>query len=503
MKLQPPCRRARNEPAGFRFPAWRRLVWIVAGLLGANLCAGQDRPAESERLKLQAEFSIAKNACDAAADSGSLSDGLARLAKIANQDAVYPGLKVLRDSCTDKLTEQAGLEDAAFSDGKNAYEHQSYAEARAKFEWLVKRNTKYANEANRYLSDLHNVPGGGSSAAGAPDANSKKDYADLQTARRMIASNDLMAAKRLLESMVGRPGSIAQDARKDLDRIDLRWQNIEKAQQAVLLIGHKRYDEALAILRDIQNEDPEYTEITSLIRLAGSLSGIASPTLSKPDPAAAAEVAQGQKLLADGKYEEARSFLAKAAENHPKSQEIRQMLENCDYQLDLIKIKERTKQQIVDAEAALKKKDFVRARVILERAKENDPKDAHIDELLERAGQQLGEPGTQTADQIIMLDDGIRAFYRGDYPQSSGLLGQYVEEKGKNSAVAYFYLGASACADYFLTGAKEEDKKTKAREFFARSHRASAAFSPPKDWVSPKIIAMYKEAVLPDRGKRP
>lgn len=123
---------------------------------------------------------------------------------------------------------------------------------------------------------------------------------------------------------------------------------------------------------------------------------------------------------------------------------------------------------------------------------ERVPKPSAEPEAAPRTRQTAHDQG-RASTQDTLLEDAIREFYAGNLPRADKLLEQYVGQRANLRALAYFYRGAIACADYFLTGANNQQKEALAREFFSKARQADRRFTPPSDYISPKIIEIYEK----------
>jgi tetratricopeptide (TPR) repeat protein len=99
----------------------------------------------------------------------------------------------------------------------------------------------------------------------------------------------------------------------------------------------------------------------------------------------------------------------------------------------------------------------------------------------------------QTNDQPLV--DGITDFYNGNYLQADEKLASF-SGSGSKKALALFYLGASELSRYFLAGAddKSKDLYDHAVEHFRAARGAAAGFSPPQQYVSRRILAVFDQS---------
>jgi hypothetical protein len=72
-------------------------------------------------------------------------------------------------------------------------------------------------------------------------------------------------------------------------------------------------------------------------------------------------------------------------------------------------------------------------------------------------------------------------------------LNQYINSRGKRAEVACFYLGASVYTRLVLSNGNDPAAGQQAKNWFSKGHKLNPRFSPPKDWISPKIIGLYDQ----------
>lgn len=459
------------------------ILWTaLVPLLGAAVLVAQQQP---RRQALDAEFRLASRLCQDAVDSGSLEDALTRLSRIAVQVADFPGLKALQDKCNETRKKLLGQEAQTFEEAKTAYYKKALDEARYKFQSLANRKTQQTAEARRFLALM----------AGEGPGASQQDYDTLELAKRHIQANNHDKARPLLEGLIGKGSSLAAEAKKYLDHIDLRSKSDELMQQGIRAVGQRRYEEALNTFQKVQAQDPGYPKLNYWIPEA-------QRGLSRsPQPAQATDAAsleRGKSLFSAKSYSAALEAFRQAQSGRPDSVEIPSWIQKTEAAMAEATRQERRDRMVNDARALLRKKDYARARVQLLRASASAPNDEEIVRLLAQAQAGMKQSGqAPTAEErsaalAVLLEDGVRQFYAGNFPETRRLLEQYVKENGKNLVLAYFYLGAVASTEFFLEGEKDREKEALARQLFAKGRRADKRFEPPREWISPKIVGLYE-----------
>ncbi len=430
---------------------------VVAALLAAEL----GRAQQASRASLDAKFRAATQACREATDSGSLRIALGNLDTIAAQDPNYPNLKTRQEQCQEEYKKQLNAEELLFEQAKQLYNRGAYDDAKTKFQSLVNRNTAHAAAAKNYLSLIANAASPGT--AGGPAAASEKDFKDLEDGKRHYLAKNYSRARQLLQPLVGKAGTGAE-AKKYLDLMESQENNMSLIQKGIQARLQKRCQEALNFFLQIQQTDPNFYGLRQEISKAQECLGTPAATATPATPAApAAEPA------------------SKKSEAAIKEQEKNDRIERW----------------VKQGEALLARKEFVLAQLRFRSALREAPDDEDIRKLLRQAEAGMKQAGqtdaaARAAAVASLLADGIRDFYAGNLSAAGPLFEQYISENGKLKAVAYFYLGAAACTEYYLEGEKNQARAAQAQRYFSKVRQADARFDPPRDWISPKIMAMYE-----------
>ena len=98
-----------------------------------------------------------------------------------------------------------------------------------------------------------------------------------------------------------------------------------------------------------------------------------------------------------------------------------------------------------------------------------------------------------TSEQTLRA--GLRAYFEGDVNAAERDLSDYLDNKGPKQALAYFFRGAARSTRYLLSGEQDAEQKKLAVEDFRAFKNQAARLQPPEKFVSPKILALYSEAV--------
>jgi hypothetical protein len=307
-----------------------------------------------------------------------------------------------------------------------------------------------------------------------PPGAAREEAANLQRAGEYFKQNKLTEAENLCESLVGSI-TVGAKAQALCDKVK-NWRECEAdAGSALRFMNRGACPEALEILRSIHQRCPEYP-----LDLLDSRAQLLCPTPQRPPG-----LDEGIALFKKHKYTEAEAVFAGLQPKYPSLVEIQNYLRTTRVELCVQSFK-----------AALKRHDLGQAKELITKLEESAPDDTRIPKLRAElqgapAVQETRREKDQNSSQDALFEEALQEYYNGDFPRADQLLEQYLGQPGKYAALAYFYRGAIVCTDYFLTGAKDEQKQTHARDFFSKARQADGKFTPPRGSISPKILGVY------------
>jgi len=108
------------------------------------------------------------------------------------------------------------------------------------------------------------------------------------------------------------------------------------------------------------------------------------------------------------------------------------------------------------------------------------------------------KPSTETPKPAATertLRAGLQAYFQGNLEDAERSLSDYLNNNGQKQALAYFFRGAAHSTRYFLSGETDSQQKELAVADFHALKQRAGQFQPPQKSVSPKILALYSEAV--------
>ena len=221
---------------------------------------------------------------------------------------------------------------------------------------------------------------------------------------------------------------------------------------------------------------------------------------------------QGTNLYKQGKYEDAKQAFQNVLKVRVKNPKYRSRTQQY---LTQIEARENDEKIFQDATRLLRQSKFSEARVAFSKlAQGNGPRAgdaknmlAQVDEAERKRKQEVeaakNQPATQpsqpaqpaagTGDESLRA--GLTAYFNGDYDHAEHSLSDYLTGKGSKQQLAHFFRGAAHSAMFFLSGEKQSKEKSLALEDFRALKGEGAKFQPPTSYVSPKILAIYREAV--------
>lgn len=149
---------------------------------------------------------------------------------------------------------------------------------------------------------------------------------------------------------------------------------------------------------------------------------------------------------------------------------------------------------IQDAKQLIAKGKYPLARKLLNKVLAQNLKNKAAQDAMNSLPQ---EAPAATATATVTQEDpvlaaAIREFYKANYDDAETALGYYLAQ-GNKKGLGNFYIGVSLLTRYYLSGESDQSLKSKAVRRFSAA-KDVAGFKAPEKMVSPKILAIYKEA---------
>lgn len=370
-------------------------------------------------------------------------------------------------------------EEELFNEGHALFQQQRFDEARQKFvqaNGLVLKHPKYRAQVEDYLKQIETRSREETLYQEAvqfydegKDDEAAKQFAQIEQAKGMkaddarkylqrikdrredatwsravdlFAKNDLTGARPAFEEIVRMNGKRAVDAQEYLTRITAATSDQQTFDEAVRLFNGKRYSEA-------------GTRFQGLVQKGGARAGEAQSYLQRIDTF--------QKQEASAR-EQAKKKVAETGQDP----------------------KQVAQQFVAEAQIAMTSGQYVAALEKLKAAEILDPANRDARSMLSQA-QELADEQP--------LRQGLEDYFQGKYTEAEQQLSTYVDSHGRKLALARFFLGAGHASRYFLSGEQDLQQKQLAIADFRVLPKDAQQFQPPKEYVSPKILSLYAQAI--------
>jgi len=354
-----------------------------------------------------------------------------------------PGYKnvhtYLTPSC-DSAKRTYQQEERLYKQGVDLFDQQHFEEAKQKFTQgrnLVLRHAKYRTEIDDYLKQI--------------DTRMREESLFQQAVQTFNEGRDNEAAAQFSQIEQAK-GARAHDASSYLERIKDRRE--VAASKKTLESDQQAFDEAAKSFNDKRYPDAK-ARFQSLIQKGSAHAAEAQSYLQRIDVAVREETAAREKTK--------KSIVASGKDPVQVAQQI-----------------------VGEARTAMGNGQYGAAVDKLRTAEMLDPANHEAPPMLKTAQEMLDE-------QPLRL--GLAAYFAGKYEEAEQQLGAYVGIHGTKVALAYFFRGAAHASRYFLSGEQDTREKELAMADFSALQKDSAQFKPPKQYVSPKILSLYSQAV--------
>lgn len=296
-------------------------------------------------------------------------------------------------------------------------------------------------------------------------------------------------------------------------------------QQAMDSFKGARMEDACEIFSEIYKEKPDYEQTRGYM-------GVACSEVARMKKMEEDLYNQGAQLYGQGRLDDAKVKFQQAdkvaLKNPPHRSQIRRYLADID-------IQQREDSLFQEAKKSFNEKNYEVARtrfrdIFQAHGRMSDEANkylARIDGLMrsQQAAQRIeskntpsGNPGTSAStgtanatqgqaagqysaagvppgqfEQSLRL--GLSAYFNGRMDEAQGYLSDYVHKQGPKQELAYFFRGAAHAGLFYLSGEKDAQEKNLALADFRSANTSKSGFEPPENYVSPKILALYSEAV--------
>jgi outer membrane protein assembly factor BamD (BamD/ComL family) len=361
--------------------------------------------------------------------------------QIEKERPAYKDTRTYLNPACDSVRRMYEQEEKLYKQGVELFQQGQFDEARQKFTQareLVLRHPKYRAEVDDYLAQI--------------ETRSREENLYQQAVRLFNEGREGEAAVQFAQIDQAK-GARAADARAYLQRI--KEHQVAMAQKKAVDADQQAFDDAVSAFND-KNYLNAKGLFQALVQKGSPHSTEAQTYLQQIDAALRKEAER---------REEAKKLVQQQLANDPR-QVARQLLAEA-----------RTDMNDGQYNGAVEK---------LETAKILDPSNHDILTLLHSAQEKLDE-------QPLRL--GLVAYFTGEYEQAEQQLDVYVANHGRKIALAYFFRGATHASRYFLSGERDVRQRDLAISDFRSLPKDAPQFQPPTQYVSPKILTLYSQAV--------
>jgi tetratricopeptide (TPR) repeat protein len=359
--------------------------------------------------------------------------------QIEKESPGYKDVSTYLNPACDSARRTYEQEEKLYKEGVDLFKQQQYDEAKQKFlqgRNLILKHPKYRVEIDDYLKQI--------------ETRLREESFYQQSVQLFNEGRDDEAAIRFgqIEQAKGRR---ADDARAYLQRIkerrdaEARKKAVESDQQA--------FDEATKAFNDKRYPDAR-ARFQALIQKGSPHSTEAQTYLQQIDAALQKEAQvreEAKKLVQPGK-------------------DPRQVAQ----------------QLVAEARTDMNGGQYSAAVDKLKTAEMLDPANHDVPTLLQSTQDKLDE-------QPLRL--GLEAYFTGKYEEAEQQLDAYLANHGRKIALAYFFRGAAHASRYFLSGEQDAKQRDLAIADFRSLPKDARQFQPPAQYVSPKILTLYTQAV--------
>ncbi len=362
------------------------------------------------------------------------------------------------------------------------------------------------------------------------------DSKRLEQARRAFRGDDLSLAARLAEPLVSCPSSLGEDAAGFWNEIKTRRHNERLWQRAQLLIRQSRFEAACELLYEIGETVHDFPNLQAATKAA-----FCDPGLE--------QLREGLKgidqQIDDNLWEEARKILDSLPEEHSERAEVRERRTLVEEAINQARL-ETAARDYQKAVALFDQGDLGGARRRLQKVLRNQKRHQEAWALLNKVDSRLAsaeksqtvsqlssaarelaaagdlsaalqkieealgldesapelmdlqqELGERLEQEKTRLREAVQSYYAGHYPEAITRLRGYLGERHRPrlAATASFFLGASLVSVSLRSKEHAPLGVGAARQHFRESRETDPEFVAPLEAVSPKVRAVFSEAV--------
>ncbi len=332
------------------------------------------------------------------------------------------------------------------------------------------------------------------------------DSRTLQDARGAFRARNLLLAREKADKIKGVSGPIGEEAQQILKMVD-DVQSINRKMDRVRAALYKNDSTAACtVLSEIQDViekgTPDFKRFYGDLNIYNEKQKAGGCIPQPPTPPAPVvdqlkvDYDRAVRFRENERHQEALNILNRIHGVSPGYKDVEQQISDIREELKANQKKSQD-QLFTDAlnstRKALEKGNLITARDLLKKAESIRAADPAVKDLGEQVRKGIEQDERE-------LQEAIAAFYQGKYLQAQKGFENFLQRghSPRVAAFACFYSGAARVSEFYLTGAKDPQKKEAAARDFQRSIREDPEFAPQWETVSPRIRALYQEV-----GKKP
>jgi len=359
--------------------------------------------------------------------------------QIEKENPGYKDTRTYLNPACDSVRRMYEEEEKLYKQGVELFKQGKFDEAKQKFTQgraLALRHPKYRTEIDDYLGQIEN--------------RLREENLYQQAVRLFNEGRESEAALQF--GQLDQAGGLrAADARAYLQRI--KEHEVATTRKKAIEADQQAFDDAVKTFNDKKYSNAR-ARFQSLIQTGSPHSADAATYLQQIDAALRKEA-------------QARDEAKKLVQSEKDPRQVAQQL-------------------VSEARTEMNGGQYSAAVDKLETAEILDPANHDVPTLLQIAQKKLEE-------QPLRL--GLEAYFTGQYEEAEKQLDVYAASRGSKIALAYFFRGATHASRYFLSGEQDVRQRDLAIADFRSLSNYARQFQPPTQYVSPKILLLYSQAV--------
>jgi len=369
-----------------------------------------------------------------------MEDACGLLQQINKESPGYKDVRTYLNPSCDAARRTYEQEESLYQRGVELFKQQQFDAAKQKFSQarqLILNHPKYRTETDDYLRQI--------------DTRLREEHLFEQAVQFFNDGRDDQATAQF-QQIEQAKGARAADARTYLQRIKERQDAI--AQKTATETDQQAFDDAVKAFNNKSYAGAK-AGFQSLIQKNSPHSAEAHSYLQQIDTAQRQDAAAREKAK--------KTVVEAGKDPHQVAQQL-----------------------VAEARTDMNGGQYGAAVEKLRSAEILDSANSDVSTMLQTAQDKLEE-------QPLRL--GLAAYFAGQYEEAEKQCAEYLDNHGRKIALALFFRGASHASRYFLSGEQDTQQKDLAMADFRATRKGPGQFQPPTQFVAPKILSLYSQAV--------